>query len=215
MIGLTSLVTNGRPLVPPKLNRQRAVFVLSKIDEILAWEKRSDQERDVRFVELGRYLCEVRAGQYWRLDNLKSFDEFLERRFPDSRRKAYYLLAIHEHLTGVLHRNNVNLLETYITNFDFSPEFARAIESKQVAEQRALQARRDLDRIKIEAEQAIATSRAQAEALRMQRENVTLPLIELRKVEVQKLAIEKWNGVLPVTMMGGTMPFIDMSKAVK
>jgi hypothetical protein len=49
-------------------------------------------------VELGRYLCEVRAGQYWRLVDLKSFDEFLERRFPGSRRKAYYLMSIHEHL---------------------------------------------------------------------------------------------------------------------
>src|SRR5439155_5831373 len=28
----------------------------------------------------------------------KSFDEFLERRFPESRRKAYYLMSIHEHL---------------------------------------------------------------------------------------------------------------------
>jgi hypothetical protein len=50
------------------------------------------------FVELGRYLCEVRAGQNWRLENLKSFDGFLRRRFPESRRKAYYLMSIHEHL---------------------------------------------------------------------------------------------------------------------
>jgi hypothetical protein len=82
----------------PKLNPKRARFVLSKIDEILAWEQRKEAERDTRFVELGRYLCEVRAGQYWRLENLKSFDEFLERRFPESRRKAYYLMSIHEHL---------------------------------------------------------------------------------------------------------------------
>jgi hypothetical protein len=82
----------------PKLNPKRAQFVLSKIDEILAWEKRNEAERDTRFVELGRYLCEVRAGQYWRVENLKSFDEFLERRFPESRRKAYYLMSIHEHL---------------------------------------------------------------------------------------------------------------------
>jgi len=82
----------------PKLNRRRAVFVLTKIDEILAWERQKDAERDTRFVELGRYLCEVRAGQYWRVDNVKSFDEFLERRFPESRRKAYYLMSIHEHL---------------------------------------------------------------------------------------------------------------------
>ncbi len=40
----------------------------------------------------------MRAGQYWRVENLKSFDEFLERKFPESRRKAYYLMSIHEHL---------------------------------------------------------------------------------------------------------------------
>src|SRR5690349_24778739 len=84
--------------MPPKLNPQRARFVLTKIDEILGWERRKEAERETRFVELGRYLCEVRAGQYWRTENLKSFDEFLEKRFPESRRKAYYLMSIHEHL---------------------------------------------------------------------------------------------------------------------
>jgi len=78
--------------------------VLTKIDEILAWERRSEAEWDTRFVELGRYLCEVRAGQYWRLEKLKSFDEFLARRFPESRRKAYYLMSIHEHLAPRLER---------------------------------------------------------------------------------------------------------------
>ena len=82
----------------PKLNRRRALFVLTKIDEILVWDQRKETEKDTKFVELGRYLCEVRAGQYWRLENFKSFDEFLERRFPESRRKAYYLMSIHEHL---------------------------------------------------------------------------------------------------------------------
>jgi hypothetical protein len=98
LIGLTSLTTNGRPLVASKLNRRRALFVLTKIDELLSWEKAVDRERDTRFVELGRYLCEVRSGQYWRLDSLKSFDEFLEKRFPESRRKAYYLMSVHENL---------------------------------------------------------------------------------------------------------------------
>ena len=84
-----------------KLNRRRAVFVLTKIDEILAWEQNCERERDLRFVDLGRYLCEVRARQYWRLDNLYSFDEFLERKFPQSRRKAYYLMALHERLPRI------------------------------------------------------------------------------------------------------------------
>jgi len=87
--------------MPAKLNSKRASLVLSKIDEILAWEKSSERDRDTHFVELGRYLCEVRAGQYWRLDNLRSFDEYLERKFPESRRKAYYLMAIHEHLPKI------------------------------------------------------------------------------------------------------------------
>jgi len=75
--------------------------VLGKIDEILSWEKAKEQEEDTRFVELGECLCEVRSNQYWRLEKLKSFDEFLERRFPGSRRKAYYLMAIHENLTQI------------------------------------------------------------------------------------------------------------------
>jgi len=44
---------------------------------------------------------EVRAEQYCRLESLKSFDEFLARRFPESRRKACYLISIHEHLPQV------------------------------------------------------------------------------------------------------------------
>ena len=97
MVCLTNFRFRPMPM-PPKLNRKRALFVLTKIDEILAWEKQKEAERDTHFVELGRYLCEVRAGQYWRLENLTSFDEFLARRFPESRRKAYYLMSIHEHL---------------------------------------------------------------------------------------------------------------------
>src|SRR5258707_15820869 len=99
----------------PKLNRKRALFVLTKIDEILAWERRSEAERDTRFVELGRYLCEVRAGQYWRLENLKSFDEFLARRFPESRRNLseHPKAAIGEHLkSGHTFRRNVQDIDS-------------------------------------------------------------------------------------------------------
>jgi hypothetical protein len=92
---------NRGMMVTPEINRRRATFVLGRIDEILSWEKSKEQEKDVRFVELGEYLCEVRAKQYWRLEHLKSFDEFLEKRFADSRRKAYYLMAIHENLTRI------------------------------------------------------------------------------------------------------------------
>ena len=101
MTGLTSFRINGQAMAPPELNRSRALAVLTRIEEILTWEKLSEHKRDEHFIELGQYLCEVRAGQYWRLDELKSFDEFLEKRFPGSRRKAYYLMTIHENLTKI------------------------------------------------------------------------------------------------------------------
>ena len=101
MIGLTSLWTNGRSPVSPELDPRRARFVLGRIDEILTWEMAKEKERDVRFVELGEHLCEVRSKQYWRLEKLRSFEEFLGKRFPESRRKAYYLMAIHENLTRI------------------------------------------------------------------------------------------------------------------
>jgi len=68
-----SLWIDGRPKVEAKINPRRAVFVLGKIDEILSWEKTKELEGDVRFVELGEYLCEVRAKQYWKLEKPQLF----------------------------------------------------------------------------------------------------------------------------------------------
>jgi len=84
--GLLTSLRNRIPPMLPKLNRKRALFVLTKIDEILAWERRSEAERDTRFVELGRYLCECERGVL-ATGETKSFDEFLTRRFPESRRR--------------------------------------------------------------------------------------------------------------------------------
>ena len=90
--------------MPPQLNEKRATFVLLKIDQILDWEKDTERKRDARFVELGRYLCEVRAGQYWRLQNLTSFNDYLAAKFPESRRKAFYLMSIHENLPRTMRK---------------------------------------------------------------------------------------------------------------
>ena len=79
------------------MDKTRAQEVLKKIDEILRWEAKVDQQKDQLFAELGKYLCEVRNQGYWRL-GYRSFEHFLEAKFPDSRRKAYYLMSIHDHL---------------------------------------------------------------------------------------------------------------------
>lgn len=101
-----------------------------------------------------------------------------------------------------------------IVNFKFSEQFIQAIESKQTAEQLALKANRDLDRIKIEAQQKIAEAKAEAEALRLQKQNVTQELIQLRQIEASMKAIAKWDGHLP-QVTGGAVPFIDAKSYMK
>jgi len=102
-----------------------------------------------------------------------------------------------------------------IVSFSFSKVFTEAIEAKQTAEQLALKSKRDLERIKIEAEQKIAAAKAEAESLRLQRANISQDLIELRKVEANLKAIEKWNGILPQVTGGGAVPFIGVGDIQK
>jgi regulator of protease activity HflC (stomatin/prohibitin superfamily) len=111
-----------------------------------------------------------------------------------------------------LKANNITVDAFSIVAFSFSKVFTEAIESKQTAEQLALKAKRDLDRIKVEAEQKITAARAEAEALRLQRANISTDLIELRKIEANLKAIEKWNGILPQVTGNGGMPFVGLNK---
>ena len=102
-----------------------------------------------------------------------------------------------------------------IVSFSFSKVFAEAIEAKQAAEQLALKAKRDLDRIRIEAEQKVTAAKAEAESLRLQRANISTDLIELRKIEANLKAIDKWNGILPQVTGGGAVPFIGVGDIKK
>jgi regulator of protease activity HflC (stomatin/prohibitin superfamily) len=118
---------------------------------------------------------------------------------------------LHEGLLKLLTPLHLNLQDSFITDFKFSPEFARAIEQKQVAAQEAQKASNDLSRIRIEAEQKIARAKAEAQALRMQREAITPQLLDLRRIEMQKAAIAKWNGTMPEVVQGGSLPFLDLN----
>lgn len=87
----------------PKLNRKRARTVIARVDAILAREERVGRERDKGFVEVGQALCEIRSRQYWRVEELESFDQFLEKRFPGSRRRAYYFMSLFERMPRKTH----------------------------------------------------------------------------------------------------------------
>lgn len=98
----------------------------------------------------------------------------------------------------MLSSNSIAIEEMNIVNFEFSEEFSTAIENKVTAEQLALKAERDLERIKIEAQQKIESAKAEAESIRIQSEalNENPDILQLRW-------IEKWNGIVPNFIAGG------------
>ncbi len=102
---------------------------------------------------------------------------------------------------------NIKVEDIQITNFSFSHSFDAAIEAKQTAEQNALKAKNDLERIKVEAQQKIAMAEAEARTIQIQAQAIK----EQGGAEyVQLKAIEKWNGELP-QVSSGAVPFINLS----
>ncbi|GIP49317.1 SPFH domain / Band 7 family protein [compost metagenome] len=116
---------------------------------------------------------------------------------------------ISEHLTARLAKYDLIVNEINIVNFKFSDAFNQSIEAKQVAQQQALKASNDLKRIQIEAQQKIAQAQAEAESLKLKKQEVTPELVQLKQIEVQEKALEKWDGKLP-QVTGGATPFIDI-----
>ncbi|MCT7974143.1 prohibitin family protein [Laspinema olomoucense] len=95
-----------------------------------------------------------------------------------------------------------------LVNIEFSPEFAKAIEAKQIAEQEARRALFIAKKAEQEAVADINRAKGQAEAQRLLRENLTPSIL-------QKEAIEKWNGQFPMVMGGnGALPFINITPPV-
>lgn len=113
------------------------------------------------------------------------------------------------HVDGRLQTYGISVDDLSITHFDFSTTFNQAIEAKVTAEQNFLKAQRDLDRIKVEAAQKIEGAKAEAESLKLQKNELTPELIKLREIEMQREAIQKWDGKLP-GYTGGSIPFINV-----
>ena len=96
-----------------------------------------------------------------------------------------------------------------LVNFGFSADYQKAIEAKVIATQSKLKAEQDLDRIKVEAQQAIARAEGEAKAIAIQSQAIQTGG---GANYVQLKAIEKWDGKLPTTMMGNSVPFVNVGK---
>lgn len=103
-----------------------------------------------------------------------------------------------------------------ITDFQFSPLFASAIESKVEAEQKALKATNDLRRIQIEAEQREAEAQgiAKANIAEAQGEAEAIKIINEALAQnpnyLEWLKTQRWDGKLPLVVGEGGTPFIQI-----
>jgi regulator of protease activity HflC (stomatin/prohibitin superfamily) len=98
----------------------------------------------------------------------------------------------------------INAHDLALTNFSFSPEFARAVELKQVEEQNVAKAEfiRQQQIKKGEGELAFAEGQAKANLLLQNSLKASPELLQMK-------GLDKWDGHLPV-VTGGSIPFIDV-----
>ncbi|NJN48999.1 MAG: prohibitin family protein [Alkalinema sp. RL_2_19] len=103
-----------------------------------------------------------------------------------------------------LNKYGILVLDTSVVDLNFSPEFSKAVEEKQIAEQRAQRAVYVAQEASQEAEANVNRAKGQAEAQRLLRETLTAEILE-------KQAIEKWDGKFPQVMGGnGAVPFLNI-----
>lgn len=113
-----------------------------------------------------------------------------------------------KHITEALLKNYILVEDIFITNFQFSEGFDKAIEAKVTAEQEALQQKNKLEQVKYEAEQRVTQARAEAESIKIQAQAIQN---QGGKDYVQMQAIAKWDGHLPTQMIpNASLPFLNI-----
>jgi regulator of protease activity HflC (stomatin/prohibitin superfamily) len=114
-----------------------------------------------------------------------------------------------------LARYHIIVDDIYFANIRFSPEYEKAVEAKQVAQQQVETQRQVLFQREIEAQQKVATAKGEAESISVvahgqAKANEALSR-SISPILVQYKTIEKWNGILP-QVSGGGIPLIDLGK---
>lgn len=98
--------------------------------------------------------------------------------------------------------------QSNITDLQFSESFSAAIEAKVTAVQNAEAAKNKLEQVKYESEQTIVAAQGVAEAQRIKAASLQS---QGGQALVELTLAEKWNGVLPTTMVpGASVPFINV-----
>lgn len=119
------------------------------------------------------------------------------------RKRAQVKSEVEEEISKRLRAFNIVVDPTglSITNFDFSPEFNKAIEQKQVAQQEAEKQRYVLQQALLEQQTQVARAEGSAKAARL---NAGALQVQGGAMLIAREWIEKWDGKLPsVSTSGG------------
>ena len=113
-------------------------------------------------------------------------------------------------ITERLNKFGITVVATALVDVDFSPEFSKSVEEKQIAEQKAQKAKYVAQEAEQEAQAMINLAKGKAEANRLEAESLKAQGGEL---VIQKLFLESWDGKLPLVMTGsGDTLLLDMNK---
>lgn len=102
-------------------------------------------------------------------------------------------------------RDLIVIADLPIRNVDLSDELEKAIENKQIQQQKAQAEKYTLEQTQIQAEGKVVAAKGEAEAIRLRATALekTPKVVELEKLRVEALRIEKWNGQAPDTVILG------------
>jgi regulator of protease activity HflC (stomatin/prohibitin superfamily) len=101
------------------------------------------------------------------------------------------LKAAQDRLTGF-----VDILDFSIVNVAFSDDYEKAIEAKQVAQQRAEQAKYELQQAEVEADKKVAEAKGEAEAIQIRGD-----ALAKNPAVIDLELITKWDGKAPETLV--------------
>jgi regulator of protease activity HflC (stomatin/prohibitin superfamily) len=101
------------------------------------------------------------------------------------------LKAAQERLTGFVEVQDLSLV-----NVAFSDDYAKAIEAKQVAQQRAEQAKYELQQAEVEADKKVASAKGEAQAI-----SIRGDALAKNPAVIDLELINKWDGKSPETLV--------------
>lgn len=105
-------------------------------------------------------------------------------------------------LNGIVGKENCILIDSVsINNIKIPQQLAESILKKQQTEEAVKIANLEIERIKAQAQAEIEKNKGISEAQKILAQSLTPQMLQWKELEVRQMEIEKWNGVMPTTLM--------------